>query len=349
MLDEPNILIIRRDNIGDLVCTTPLFAALRQHFPKARICVLANSYNRAVLANNPDVDRVFWYSKAKHERGLLKKLQSYWHRLLLIAEMRREGFDYAILATPTFQSHALRFARLAGAKTIVAYPDPSNHTTHHIDLPVRPPASSRMHEVELVYRLLTPLGIHGTPGPLKVQADNATVEATMEKLKAAGWHGLPTIGIHISARKISQRWPASHFIELIRLLHSKYGATFLLLWAPGSENDPQHPGDDEKAALISSSLRGLPIVTYPTLELHQLIAALSLCRTVICSDGGAMHLAAGLGKPIVCLFGRSDSTRWHPWDVSHRLLQPPSHDVQDIMPNDVLHAYESLCETKNSA
>ena len=29
------ILVVRRDNIGDLVCTTPLFAALRRQYPQA--------------------------------------------------------------------------------------------------------------------------------------------------------------------------------------------------------------------------------------------------------------------------------------------------------------------------
>ncbi|MGQ0545629.1 MAG: glycosyltransferase family 9 protein, partial [Betaproteobacteria bacterium] len=31
------ILVVRRDNIGDLVCTTPLFAALRRANPGAWI------------------------------------------------------------------------------------------------------------------------------------------------------------------------------------------------------------------------------------------------------------------------------------------------------------------------
>ena len=31
----PKILVIRRDNIGDLVCTTPLISALRRRFPEA--------------------------------------------------------------------------------------------------------------------------------------------------------------------------------------------------------------------------------------------------------------------------------------------------------------------------
>jgi hypothetical protein len=36
--------------------------------------------------------------------------------------------------------------------------------------------------------------------------------------------------------------------------------------------------------------------------LEQLMAGMSLCDALICSDGGAMHLAAGLDKPILAFF-----------------------------------------------
>src|SRR5512135_977073 len=59
------ILVIRRDNIGDLVCTTPMIRMLRQHYPDAWIAALVTRYNAEVLAGNPDLDAVFAYQKAK--------------------------------------------------------------------------------------------------------------------------------------------------------------------------------------------------------------------------------------------------------------------------------------------
>ncbi|MCK7500105.1 MAG: hypothetical protein MZW92_64610 [Comamonadaceae bacterium] len=48
------ILIVRRDNIGDLVCTTPMIRMLRRHHPDAWIAALVTRYNAEVLAGNPD-------------------------------------------------------------------------------------------------------------------------------------------------------------------------------------------------------------------------------------------------------------------------------------------------------
>src|SRR3954470_12201476 len=63
---EMKILVVRRDNIGDLVCTTPLFSALRRNHPDAWIGALVNSYNAPVLDRNPHLDAVISYSKLKH-------------------------------------------------------------------------------------------------------------------------------------------------------------------------------------------------------------------------------------------------------------------------------------------
>lgn len=342
MPDSPKILIIRRDNIGDLVCTTPLFSALRQRFPTGRVCALVNSYNRPVLNHNPDVDRVYWYSKAKHQHGLANKVRSYWRRLRLLTDLWKEQFDYAILATPTFQDHALRFARLAHAKKIIGYADPSGRGSRYIDVPIPNPGVP-MHEVELVHRLLASFDISGEPGPAKVVADPGATEALKSALRATGWKDGPTIGIHISARKPSQRWSAGNFVQLVHMLHQSGTAkSFLLFWAPGAADDPMHPGDDAKAADILRNTAGARAFPCKTRRLEELIAGLALCDYVICSDGGAMHLAAGLGKPVLCFFGKSTLSRWHPWGVPYIALQPATEVVGDISVTDAFAGFEQL-------
>ena len=55
-----------------------------------------------------------------------------------------------------------------------------------------------------------------------------------------------------------------------------------------------------------------------------------------------MHLAAALGKPIVCLFGDSPASEWHPLGVPYRLLQPASLDAADVSVEEAAAAFESL-------
>lgn len=55
-----------------------------------------------------------------------------------------------------------------------------------------------------------------------------------------------------------------------------------------------------------------------------------------------MHVAAGLGKPIICLSGDSPVDRWRPWGVRHIVLQAESRDVKDISLDEVVNAMSLL-------
>jgi len=319
-----SFLVIRRDNIGDLVCTTPLLRALREHFPDALICTLVNSYNAPVLANNSDVNEIYAYTKAKHRQNGTSLARLYWERLKLFWALRRRRFDYVLLAGQSQGTRLMRLAKFIAPHQILIQPETANG-----------------HEVERVFRMLTPLGIDTPPPLLRIVPDVVRAAALRQHLFPQGTP-TPLIGLHISARKPSQRWPTEHFVELAQNIHRLYGASFLLFWSPGNEANPQHPGDDEKAQQIMHALASLPIQACPTQQLEELIAGLSLCDSVICSDGGAMHLAAGLGKPILCFFGKSDRARWHPWGVPYQLLQPPSLEVTDISVAEALEGFKKL-------
>lgn len=339
------VLVVRRDNIGDLVCTTPLIAALRAHFPDARICALVNSYNLPVLENNPDIDEVFAYTKAKHRPQGKSIPAIYWDRFRLLLRLRRERFDYAIIAAPGFWPRVVRTLSWIKPRHIIGFTEEGRPGIKRIDIAAPYSRERAMHEVEDIFRLLAPLGIQSPPPPARLIPSPSKVMRAQQKLKQ---HGLLAarmlLGVHISARKPSQRWPVEKFIELIKKLREKYDANFLLLWSPGATDNPMHPGDDDKAQAIMTQLAGLPVIAYSTDDLGDLIAALSLCNEVICSDGGAMHIAAALGKPIVCFFGKSDVTRWHPWGVPYELLQPPSLEVKDISVDEVMAAFERLTD-----
>jgi ADP-heptose:LPS heptosyltransferase len=84
------------------------------------------------------------------------------------------------------------------------------------------------------------------------------------------------------------------------------------------------------------------LILYPTERLGQLIGALAACDAIICSDGGASHLAAALGKPIVCFFGDSPVERWRPWGTPHKVLQAPSRRVELIDVVDAAAAFAAL-------
>ena len=184
------------------------------------------------------------------------------------------------------------------------------------------------------------IGIEGPPPALRLVPASAAIAQLRSQLGDAA-QGSP-IGIHISARKISQRWPVDRFAALLRALRKTGQRQFLLFWSPGAAGNPLHPGDDDAAQRLLAELGDFPLAPVRTENLETLIAGLALCDKLICSDGGAMHLAAALGKPIVCLFGDSDAARWRPWGVPYELLQKDSREVTDIGVDEVADALSRL-------
>ncbi len=308
------ILVIRRDNIGDLACTTPLIDGLRAAQPDAWIGALVNTYNAEVLARNPALDAVHVYEKLKHRASPL--LTFIADRLRLAGDLRRGKLDWVLVPAPSLPT--LKFARSLRPVHLAASD-----------------ASDRRHEVERAYALGSALGVAGTPGPLRVFPDPARVGELRSRL-APG----PRVAVHISARRPAQRWPVERYAGLVRALAQDCRVT--LLWAPGSAGDPRHPGDDELAAQVRAASAGLAVDALPTPDLATLIAALSLADRVICPDGGAMHLAAGLGKPVVALFGDSPVERWKPWGVAHLVVRPDSANLADLPLAPVLAAHAQL-------
>lgn len=328
-----SILVIRRDNIGDLVCTTPLIHALRERYPQARIDALVNSYNLPVVMHNPDLDHVYAYTKGKHRAEGESLFGVTWKRICLMWQLRAVHYDLVVLANGGCLDRPLRLARLIRPAHVLGFRKAGVSGVEMIDLAVDVPATCEGHEVEALFGLLQPLGIGGVPGPLVLRPEPAQLVRAEQAITGCTWYQRerPTIAVHISARKPSQRWPVERFVEVMRTLAATHDAQFMLFWAPGDEDNPMHPGDDRKAqAIISGLPTGFPLLPWPTHTLQELIGGLAVCKGMLCSDGGAMHVGAALGLPIACFFGQSDATHWRPWGVPFRVMQPESREVEDI-------------------
>ena len=354
MILVKRILVVQRNNIGDMVLATPLLAGLRREFPGAKIDVLATSYNATVLDGFAAVDHVHVYTKLKHRGPHQSWLGNVLEQLALRRRLRKVAYDTIILNSGPTDRTALALARAIAnphCRIIRFADDPANgiHAQTEVVLPY--PSQDGTHQVEKTALLGAALerDPNAFTGQCEVHADPARLRLFVAELahhRQMSVHPLrlresvAVVALSLSARRIDQRWPASHVIEFAKALHAALHCQIVLLWSPGSQTNRLHPGDDEKAAEVEAALRTarVPVFAPRTATLPDLIAALACCDIAVLPDGGAMHLAAGVGKPVVALFGSAQPSQWHPWDVSHRVLHPESRNVQDIPPSAALAA-----------
>jgi ADP-heptose:LPS heptosyltransferase len=332
------VLVVRRDNIGDLVCTTPLLDALRNALPRAHLAALVNSYNAEVLMRNPALDAVHVYTKLKHRTPGSSALAPLLARIALIRRLRRERFDLAILARSGFDRHGLNFVRLLGIPRVIGF-TPTDRPRGITDaLPV--PDNAQLHEVEAVCQLLRPLGIETAPGPLKVFPDPRRIAAWRKKIGAAA-----TVAVHVSAREATRQLATENWVSFLRgLCAVRPDLRIALFWSPGKADDPRHPGDDTKAQDILQACDGLGVIPCPTATLEDLMAGLACCSAFVGADGGAMHVAVACGLPTVGLFENSPFklAHWHPWQVRREVVASPTFAISDISPEALVAAYSRL-------
>ncbi|MFB9128341.1 glycosyltransferase family 9 protein [Paraburkholderia dipogonis] len=100
--DTPReILVLRPNDFGELLTTTPLFEALRKRFPTTRLIAGVGSWGRPILENNPFVDEIVeidapWNNKLVEDRSHGNVLRFLWKSPQVAALRARGGFDVGI-------------------------------------------------------------------------------------------------------------------------------------------------------------------------------------------------------------------------------------------------------------
>ena len=321
-----NILLVRPGLLGDLLCATPMLAAIKQHFPFARLNVLCSPYSLALMRRNPDVDQVYVNVHTRQtERNLHPgRMRAWLDYLKLIHALRRARFDYAIVCGATFDKPGVRLAERSHAKVIIGGTCEDGSYQGRLDIPM--PGLLRMeHHAIRVFRLLAPLGIplSALPPTLSLSPDPVAVDAVHAHFLPAG--SVRYVGVHITSREPSRLWPVECFAAVIRqLVLADPRWVFMLMW---------ERGDEARGQALQAALADLPVYVHPPGTLEYAIAALSLCDWVLCHEGGALHMAAALGRPIVGLFdglpGKYEC--WYPWGVPYELAcSDPGLAIPDL-------------------
>lgn len=327
------ILVVRKHNIGDVVCTTPALRALRRAFPGAHIVNLVSEHCRAAVDRNPDVDEVLTYIKSKHATrwfGLL----ALWNLTRVIRDLRARRFDLAIVMGRSASRSGAWLAYASGAPWRLGYVSPAlDPFAFFLNLGCDPGAMTS-HEVDGGLDLLSSIGVPAAGRELVLIPDPEAVAAIRRRLGEVGVTpsapgpgpagGVPEGSglalVHISNRREASRWPLPSFAQAADALHEKLGLTPVLSWAPGDRRNPLFPGDDGEAEKVAAQMRTRPILLR-TPELAELIAAVSLCDFVLSTDGGLMHIAAALDIPQVVLFGKTGPEHWAPVTEKGQLLR----------------------------
>jgi heptosyltransferase III len=325
------ILIIRNDNIGDVICTTPLIEVLRGLYSNAFLTILVCRLTEEVVIGNPFLDRVYVYDKAKHGRFNSIR-EAWWNQFKVLREIRREGFDLVLGVRCGFSAPQAWMAYFSRARWRIGRTPVGKEKkfdffyTYHV-----PRAFDQRHEVVKGLDFIKPLKNEDRPlhlyFPISKEGEGRAAEF-FRSHRLKGHH--PLIGVHLTSRVEDGRyWADGKYVTLLKALSEQKGLKTIFSFGPDKRIEAER--------ILNALPPGFPAYCPPDLKTFGAFAkALDLMVTL---EGGPMHVVAAVGTPLVALFGKTDPLEWSPWGKGHIVLRKGNQE-NDISVEEVLKAID---------
>ncbi|HET8625807.1 MAG TPA: glycosyltransferase family 9 protein [Thermomicrobiales bacterium] len=306
------IAVFRALYLGDLLCATPAFRALRGRFPDAEFTLIGLPWARDFVARSPALDRLEVFpgypgiAEAAHDPArtatFLARARAARYDLVIQLHgsgVTSNGFVAALGARETLGYRAGDDGRLTAS---LAYDDGEHEILRWLRLVALAGATTDM-----------ALEYPRTP------ADEARADALLAPLAGPG----PLVGLHPGARDPDRRWPADRFATLAGALAARHGARLVLTGAAGER---------PLTAAVRDALTAPALDLAGATDLGTLAAVLARLDLFVGNNTGPIHLAVAVGTPSVMLAGPGRADCWVPLDrsrhrvVDARRLAPPGAD-----------------------
>jgi len=306
-------ILVRGPNwLGDAVMCEPALRGLRGLFPDAQVTLLVKPAVADLFVGHPAVTRLLTYDIKGRHAGFSGK----W---ALAKQLRRQGFDLAVLFQNAFEAAFLTFL----ARVPCRYGYATDGRSLLLSDPVAvPDPRMLLHQVRYYWDLLKPLGLMGDPPVPELVVLPEEEQAMVGRCAQGGL--TPTdivIGINPgSTYGDAKRWLPERFAEvterLCRTIHTSPGqqVSVVIFGAKGEE----HLGQDIAARLSSPSL-----VLSGATTIRELMAVVKRCSLLLTNDTGPMHIASAFKVPVVAVFGPTDWRTTSPFGGAHAIVREP--------------------------
>ncbi|TSC84125.1 MAG: glycosyl transferase, family 9 [Parcubacteria group bacterium Gr01-1014_17] len=328
------IAILQGAKLGDMVCTTPLFHAIKKRFPHARLVVLGDAVNQKLLHGHPEVDKYIVIGK------------SFWSAARVLA---REHADFGVLPLPSLYGLTLLIAggvKAIAAPKIVGGYSPYETRTYKklLRAVIAIPHYNERYVPREYLRLLEPIGIKSddTTKRLTYTAEaKASVNAFFEKQNIAPERDV-IVGIlpGVGGDPI-KRWAPEKFAAVADYLAQKHGGRILVL---GVGSDAQEVEKMMRAVKKETSALNT-LNRFSLEELKAIIASFSL---FISADTGPVYIAEAFGTPTIDIVGPMYENIQPPQGKFHRTVAAPREKpALGILDNTVYNAREARRQSED--
>lgn len=298
------VLIIRPSALGDVCRSVPLAASLHAAWPQARVEWLVQDAFAPAVAAHPGVGGVVPFARSRLGQ---------WFRPGVAVEafnfvrgLAGAKYDVVIDAQGLLRSGV--FALATRARLRVGFENARE--MGWLGTNIRVPAPRSMHAVDRMLKLLEPLGVPALRDlRLYVPPDSRAAGDRDERLRGRFALLAPT------SRWPGKRWATTRFVALARALLDAGDVERVVLVGSKSERPQCAPLLD----LCTADPRVIDLLGGTTVG--GLMDAVARAAVVVGNDSAVLHMAVGLDRPLVGLYGPTDVARVGPYGRSAWVIQ----------------------------
>lgn len=311
-MEASSLLLVRLDNLGDVLLCTPAFHAVKETLPDCSLTLLTSPVGVQAARLNPDLDDVIVY-EAPWMDAWGRLPQDSRRELEMVELLRDRRFDGAIIFTSFHQSPlpAAYLAYLAGIPLrLGASMDGSGSL---LTTRLKHPEDIHMHEVVRALRLVEAEGFRTSSTSLVLSVPSSARDTSIRLLQAEGvGQSGPLVVVHPGCSMPARTYPWERFARVADLLVEDLGCRVVLT---GDE------GEVDLVGMVARRMRQRAVSAVGRASFAEFAALISVSDLVVTNNTGPAHVAAAVGTPVVDLFALTNPPdQWRPWGVPHRLL-----------------------------
>lgn len=299
-----NLLVMRLDNIGDVLMTSPALQALRDNLPEATITLMTSPAGALTAPLLPWVDQVLPWRVLWQDLGRLTfDPAREWE---LIETLNYRKFDAAIIFTSFSQSPhpAALICALAGIPLRLGESKELDRNTLTDAVPA---AADEMHQVDRNLHLIESIGFHIRDRHLVLSVPNSVQLPSLS-------HSYILLNPWTSCQ--SRNYDSDRFAIAARRLSNITGLSVLVT---GVEKDKQ------RSRSLLNTLGDCAVDLVGATSLTELVALVAGAKLVLTNNTSTMHIADAMGTPNVVLFAGTElESQWRPRHSPSRLLRRPT-------------------------
>jgi ADP-heptose:LPS heptosyltransferase len=281
------ILIINNAKIGDVVCTTPVYRAIKNKYPESLITLMINPKVKGILNHNPRIDYVVDIPKSPTD--LIKT-----YMFLL-----RNRFDISLTLVPGTINYILPFLLcipLRIGATAIEYGNYYRFIARCTMIKLKRLNPNEL-SVSHYLKMLNFTGVFEDDLKKEVFYSKADFDKSHKFLIDYGWDGdSKLIGISFTAGNKIKEWPFDRFVEVAKLIFRKYHVIPVFVCTPKE----QVLIDKAKNILDKDNIPHIFATNFSLSELPALLAHLSYFLSV---DTGTLYIANALDIPVIDIAG----------------------------------------------